>query len=352
MDVMYETQGTISNPGSAHYKTEELIEDHELKRSSDGQSSIGSTSISDKGSVNSSIISTCSASEISRVQSTHSTQSNDKIWKNSSNSEVKDLPFQHDNVVELQGKISRRIQFIAFSLVSIAAAFAVMIIWYNAWLKENQIEEKQSKTTNQSSKSNTTCPFWEITGDGYCDDQANIPECGYDFSDCCQAENDRNICQNCTCHLSGSQIQGFKAENCEKSHLMKNMSLLTTNHAVLDYMMYLGDGTCNPNYNKAEYFFDIGDCCMEMGPDTICQYVELETQERTCVPCPENQCIISNNFCIAEELGDGICQDHNNGPYCEYDMGDCLLAPKKSKDGCCYCYFRTTDTSNFLGCSI
>ena len=53
-------------------------------------------------------------------------------------------------------------------------------------------------------------------------------------------------------------------------------------------------------------------------------------------PCPENPCIKSNNFCIPEELGDGICQDHNNGPYCNYDMGDCCLVGRNVEE-CCNC---------------
>ena len=39
--------------------------------------------------------------------------------------------------------------------------------------------------------------------------------------------------------------------------------------------------------------------------------------------CSENPCIKSDIFCIPEEKGDGICQDYNNAPFCDYDLGDC-----------------------------
>ena len=57
--------------------------------------------------------------------------------------------------------------------------------------------------------------------------------------------------------------------------------------------------------------------------------------------CPENPCIKSDNFCITEELGDGICQDYNNGPFCNYDMGDCCLVGR-NVDHCCTCHCKQT----------
>ena len=42
-------------------------------------------------------------------------------------------------------------------------------------------------------------------------------------------------------------------------------------------------------------------------------------------------------FCIPEELGDGICQDHNNGPYCDNDLGDCCLVQQAVYEECCNC---------------
>ena len=37
-------------------------------------------------------------------------------------------------------------------------------------------------------------------------------------------------------------------------------------------------------------------------------------------------------------MGDGICQDYNNGPLCDYDLGDCCLSlDKLIYDECCDC---------------
>ena len=49
------------------------------------------------------------------------------------------------------------------------------------------------------------------------------------------------------------------------------------------------------------------------------------TQQNAVGSCPDKVCIKSNNFCIPHQLGDGICQDHNNGPFCNFDLGDCCL---------------------------
>ena len=95
---------------------------------------------------------------------------------------------------------------------------------------------------------------------------------------------------------------------------------------------------CNVNRNTEEYFFDIGDCCLDSSSEYSCKHTySEETFALEYTNCPENLCIKSNNFCIPEELGDGICQDHNNGPYCEYDMGDCCLGSDQADEDCCNC---------------
>ncbi len=43
-----------------------------------------------------------------------------------------------------------------------------------------------------------------IPGNGVCEDEVNIPECGYDGGDCCN-ENAACGCTDCTCHQTGSQ---------------------------------------------------------------------------------------------------------------------------------------------------
>ena len=87
-----------------------------------------------------------------------------------------------------------------------------------------------------------------------------------------------------------------------------------------------GNGYCDINLNNAENFFDAGDCCL---------------------PEFEELCINSNLFCNEETLGDGICQDFNNGPLCDYDLGDCCIVSQNiecagkeelsNHTQCCFC---------------
>ena len=94
---------------------------------------------------------------------------------------------------------------------------------------------------------------------------------------------------------------------------------------------------CDLGFNTEEYYFDIGDCCLE---NAQCMSSTLLSTKGD-GDCEENICIQSNIFCVKEELGDGICQGHNNGPYCDYDSGDCCLVNENSKTNCtcnCECF--------------
>ena len=79
--------------------------------------------------------------------------------------------------------------------------------------------------------------------------------------------------------------------------------------------MGYGNGKCDLNLNNVENFFDAGDCCL---------------------PEFEEFCIKSNLLCDEETLGDGICQDFNNGPLCNYDLGDCCVISQQND--CCFCF--------------
>ena len=73
-------------------------------------------------------------------------------------------------------------------------------------------------------------------GDGYCDDENNTEECGFDGGDCC--DNDRpnwnHFCQECDCLEPRCQAPNWK-----------------------------GDGYCDDENNTEECGFDGGDCCSE-----------------------------------------------------------------------------------------
>ena len=44
--------------------------------------------------------------------------------------------------------------------------------------------------------------------DGYCNDETNIPECGYDGGDCCGSCINTDYCTNCTCigNVIGNEV--------------------------------------------------------------------------------------------------------------------------------------------------
>ena len=228
-------------------------------------------------------------------------------------------------------KMLRKVQYSMYILLSIIAAFIVLIIWYTSWL------EKQSMTIGigyeepdiKASSNNSVCPFWDITGDGFCDDEANIPECGYDFKDCCEMENDRTICEDCFCIIPEDDKASVKQKHFERCPLY--------------FYQHLGNGRCDLNQNNKDHYFDFGDCCLE---DTTCRIKFFNQTDFVDKFCPPNPCIKSNIFCVKEELGNGICEDYNNGPYCDYDLGDCCLSPPNhswttpgeiSKRDCCIC---------------
>ena len=252
-----------------------------------------------------------------------------------------------------KGKEWQKLHYIIYSSVSIVCALSVMIIWLKN--RNNSIIEDPEKAKNETASPSNSCQFWEITGDGYCDKEANIPECGYDFQDCCQQENDRSLCPNCTCHLTEDEVQLFKNQSCiERSHIDPQPLYFEALFPELSHNAggpgshHLGNGVCDLNINKDKYFFDIGDCCLSsINEEMKCRLGAIV------IECPPHTCIRSNNFCIAEELGDGLCQDHNNGPYCDFDLGDCCtsknnhLNESDSKD-CCACFCHNAEI-NFFG---
>ena len=115
----------------------------------------------------------------------------------------------------------------------------------------------------------------------------------------------------------------------KKSYLMRSLTKIATWNK-----FGLGDKICDLSLNNEENYFDVGDCCLE-NPKCM-----LFAFDRNYVECPENSCIQSNTFCVLEEIGDEICQDHNNGPFCQYDLGDCCLAPGNFTSYCCNCQYK------------
>ena len=274
------------------------------------------------------------------VQSLNSIHSiNDEDDK--ANDESKRMKSEEDKIKEQElrkkEKILCKVQYGMYILLSMFCAFTVMIIWYTSWLGENsitnEIDDKQSDINANSN--NSTCQFWHIVGDGFCDDEANIVECGYDLKDCCEMGNDRTLCEDCFCFIPEADKASIEEKYLEKCSLF--------------IPQYLGRGNCDLNMNNVENYFDLGDCCLE---DVSCRIKFFNETDYVTKYCPENPCIRSNIFCVQEELGNGLCEDHNNSPYCDYDLGDCCIYGQNygpptstrhpSKIDCCECACKQT----------
>ena len=80
-----------------------------------------------------------------------------------------------------------------------------------------------------------------LVADGFCNDEANTPDCYYDAGDCCLGNVNKDRCSECNCYLEQFCSTGF--------------------HTLL------GDGFCNDEVNTQECQFDGGDCCVNINKD-------------------------------------------------------------------------------------
>ena len=72
-------------------------------------------------------------------------------------------------------------------------------------------------------------------GNGYCNDETNIPECSFDGGDCCGPCISMDFCTNCSCNSNN------------------------INNAISN--AHIGNGFCDKDLNTPECNFDGGDCC-------------------------------------------------------------------------------------------
>ena len=152
----------------------------------------------------------------------------------------------------------------------------------------------------------------------------------YDLEDCCKIESDRSACTDCLCYVPEDKKVVIKEQ------FTKNC--LGSGEYAVEWFQYFGDGLCDLGFNSKEHFFDIGDCCLE---NPICMSSTFLSTASDPF-CEADNCIKSNLFCVKEELGDGICQGHNNGPFCNHDLGDCCLVTETIKTNCtcnCECHW-------------
>ena len=248
---------------------------------------------------------------------------------------------QEPEVKQHKAKPREYICAIVVSLICIILPFT----WYHL-SREHKEDLILPYNRGEDVQSNDSCPYWHLLGDNYCDDEANIAECGYDFNDCCEGQSDRSLCTDCICYIPEDRKilleKQFKMQCASGKNEEGSQRILPSQQGVKDppkygWSKFFGDGLCDLGFNTEEYYFDIGDCCLENAQCMSSTLISTKTDG----DCEEDICIQSNIFCVKEELGDGICQGHNNGEYCDHDLGDCCLATESSQTNCtcnCQCF--------------
>ena len=132
-----------------------------------------------------------------------------------------------------------------------------------------------------------------MVGDGYCNDETNIIDCGFDGGDCCGSCILTDYCTNCSC-IGGSI----------------GNDVLTS---LVDALV--GDGSCHDIMNNAGCNYDHGDCCLSNVTTNQCSECTCHLQE-TCA---------AGYF--PPSVGDGFCDDETNNVHCQYDGLDCCKTP-------------------------
>ena len=106
------------------------------------------------------------------------------------------------------------------------------------------------------------CPHQHYKhGDGFCDDDMNIPECDYDGQDCCRESVIDYFCIDCRCYESGCEgnILDGKNETTTTSPL-EGGSEAAQNVSYCIRPQWVGDGECDQVCNTEWCEFDGGDC--------------------------------------------------------------------------------------------
>ena len=139
------------------------------------------------------------------------------------------------------------------------------------------------------------CP--NLIGDGYCNDETNILDCGYDGGDCCGSCVITDYCTKCECIANITENEIPNA--------------------------LVGNGYCNDVTNNQECNFDGGECCLS---DVITDH------------CTNCTCHLLETCAtgVHPSIGDGYCNDDTNIQQCNFDHGDCCFL-KVNADYCSNC---------------
>ncbi|CAM9810371.1 unnamed protein product, partial [Ectocarpus sp. 12 AP-2014] len=126
-----------------------------------------------------------------------------------------------------------------------------------------------------------SCEDIVLVGNGYCDLDSNIEECGYDGGDCCECtcEDEWAICgPNYACIDPDASCFGDEGSNpfplCDQS------------------VGLLGDGYCSLDANKEDCGYDGGDCC-----ECTCVTAEWTCGEDSDFICqdPDAECFVEGS---------------------------------------------------------
>ena len=185
------------------------------------------------------------------------------------------------------------------------------------------------------------------SGDGYCDDACNHPGFNFDDGDCCMEDATLTYCKECFCYETCSYHNASIFNECY-SQTHPNENLETCN------WYFVGDMICDDECNHPKYFFDGGDCCVEVVyafncTDCFCyetcSHHDLITNHSISRNDEIQVCyelLHLNSFylnCYELILGDGFCDQECNHPEFLFDGGDCCLEYVNT-NWCedCFCY--------------
>ena len=155
-------------------------------------------------------------------------------------------------------------------------------------------------------------------GDGFCHDELNNPACNFDNGDCCSPIVYTNVCQQCKCHddmKSASVVKKKKACGVVSQAALK----------LID--------RCEDHLNVPECDYSNKQCCgkanMHFCHDCVC--LDPRNTEKRGPNFPPFLKIRFRRTFLSEISrcpflgfrGNGLCDDANNIPECDFDGGDC-----------------------------
>jgi hypothetical protein len=159
----------------------------------------------------------------------------------------------------------------------------------------------------------------QLIGNGVCDQDYNLPECGFDGGDCCPVADHPRLGDGfCDGYIFNTAICGHDNGDCDEFNKgypqccgLQNYTMIELYNIFIrseDHYHALGDGVCDGNYmyNIEKCGYDGGDCA-------------------ACHETFKNEFELGKNEYFHEKFGDGECNGASplNTEICGYDGGDC-----------------------------